>query len=165
MNMVEGKSLGNNTGTQVVEVKEEQKESPRKCSNLCYESSTIRNSQKVETVDLSDASHDLVTADAPCKKTKLDFERIIMGEKLLDLDINAAQRILKQQFPNIHGLESTLYQTKERKLNEDQVKNKIQIIHCLHREHWIVAITTGCEANVVKEYDSFFIQLITQPKR
>ena len=157
MNMVEGKSLGNNTGTQVVEVKEEQKESPRKCSNLCYESSTIRNSQKVETVDLSDVSHDLVTTDdPPCKKTKLDFERIIMGEKLLDLDINAAQRILKQQFPNIHGLESTLYQTKERKLNEDQVKNKIQIIHCLHREHWIVATTMGCEANVVKVYDSFF---------
>ena len=54
-----------------------------------------------------------------CKKTKIDFERIIMGEKLLDLDINAAQRTLKQQFPNIHGLESTLYQAKERKLNED----------------------------------------------
>ena len=67
MNMVEGKSLGNNTGTQVVEVKEEQKESPWECSNFCYESSpgTIRNSQKIETVDLSNASHDLVTADDP----------------------------------------------------------------------------------------------------
>ena len=67
MNMVEGKSLGNSTGTQVVEVKEEQKELPWKCSNLCYENSpvTICNSQKVETVDLSNASHDLVTADDP----------------------------------------------------------------------------------------------------
>ena len=57
MNMVEGKSLRNNTGTQVVEVKKEQKESSWKCSNLCYESSTIHNSQKVEMVDLSNASH------------------------------------------------------------------------------------------------------------
>ena len=39
----------------------------------------------------------------------------------------------------MHGLESTLHQTKERKLDEDQVKNKLQIIHCPHREHWIVA--------------------------
>ena len=89
-------------------MKEEQKESPWKCFNLCYESSPgiIRNSQIVETVDLSNASHDLITADdPPSKKTKLDFKRIIMGEKLLNLDINATQRMLKQQFPNIHGLE------------------------------------------------------------
>ena len=43
MNMVERKSLGNNTGTQVVEVKEEQNESPQKCSNLCYESSPAQS--------------------------------------------------------------------------------------------------------------------------
>ena len=74
---------------------------------------------------MSDASHDLVTADDPiCKKTKLDFERVIMGEKLSDLDINAAQRILKQQFPNVNGLDSTLYQIKERKLTENQVKKQ-----------------------------------------
>ena len=56
----------------------------------------------------------MVTADDPTyKKTKVDFERIIMEEKLLDLDINAAQRTLKQQFPNIHGLESTLSSKRE----------------------------------------------------
>ena len=63
---------------------------------------------------------------------------------------------MNQQFPNVNGLESTLYQIKERKLTENQVKNKIQIIHRLHKEHWIVAITVGCEANVVKVYDSAF---------
>ena len=138
-----------------LEVKEEQKESS---PILCYDSSTICNSQNAEMIDLSKcATDDLVTADdPPCKKIKLDFERIIMGEKLSDLDINAAQRVLKQQFPNIHGLESTLYQMKERRLNEDQVKDKIQIIHCLQRQHWIVATTVGCEANVVKVYDSMF---------
>ena len=126
--------------------------------SLCYDSNTICNSQNAETVDLSKcATDDLVIADdPPCKKIKLDFERIIMGEKLSDMDINAAQRVLNQQFLNIHGLESTLYQMKERRLNEDQVKDKIQIIHWLLRQHWIVATTVGCEANMVKVYDSMF---------
>ena len=31
--------------------------------------------------------------DPTCKKTNLDFERVIMEEKLSDLDINATQRI------------------------------------------------------------------------
>ena len=106
---------------------------------------------------MSDASHDLVTADDPtCKETKLDFERVIRREKLSNLDINAAQRILKHQFPNVNGLESILYQIKERKLTENHVENKIQIIHCLHKEHWIAATTVGCEANVIKVYDLNF---------
>lgn len=153
MKASEGKGVGNdNTNTPVVEVKEEEREEVQKESpNLSSESSTY--SQNAEMVDLSECSTgDLITAaDGPsCKQIRVDFERIIMGEKLSDLDINAAQRILKLQFPNIHGLESTLYQMKERKLNEAQVKNKIQIIHCLQRQHWIVATTVGCEANVVK---------------
>ena len=46
----------------------------------------------------------LAADDPTCKKIKLDFERIIMGEKLPDSDINAAQRVLKLQFLNVHGL-------------------------------------------------------------
>ena len=80
MKTVEEKSLGNNEGTpvlevQVPEVKKEQNksESPRESPSFCYESSAICNSQNIEMIDLSDASHDLVTADDPtCKK---DFER------------------------------------------------------------------------------------------
>ena len=74
---------------QAPEVKEEQNksESPRESPSFFYESSAICNSQNIETIYLSDASHDLVTADdRTCKKTKLDFERVIMGEKLSDLD-------------------------------------------------------------------------------
>ena len=114
MKTVEGKSLGHdNTCTPVLEVKEEQKESPQ--HSVCYDSSAISNSQNAETVDLREcATDDLVTADdPPSKKVKLDFERMVMGEKLSDLGINAAQGILKQPFPNIQGLESTLYQMKE----------------------------------------------------
>ena len=81
----------------MLEVKEEQKESAWESPSLCYDSSTICNSRNA--VDLSECTtDDLVTADdPPC----MDFERIIMGEKLSDLDINATQRILKQQFANM----------------------------------------------------------------
>ena len=40
----------------------------------------------------------------------IDLERIIMGEKLSDLEINIAQRLLKLQFPDLNGLDSTLLQ-------------------------------------------------------
>ena len=32
-----------------------------------------------------------------------------MGERLTDVEINLAQRILKSQFPNVSGLHSTLF--------------------------------------------------------
>ena len=48
------------------------------------------------------------------KKLKLDVKTILMREKLSDLHINTVQKILKIQFPAINGLESTLYQVKER---------------------------------------------------
>ena len=54
-----------------------------------------------------------------------------MGDELSDLHINLAQRILKEQFSHINGLESTLLQGKRRTLTEDMVKNKLLIIHCL----------------------------------
>ena len=36
-----------------------------------------------------------------------------MDAELSDMHINLAQRVLKQQFPNLNGLESTLYQNKQ----------------------------------------------------
>ena len=36
-------------------------------------------------------------------------------------------------------MESTLLQGKSHTLIEDMVKNKLQIIHCLERHHWITA--------------------------
>ena len=34
-----------------------------------------------------------------------------------------------------------LFQDKEQTLTKDNVKNKLQIIHCKQRHHWIVAST------------------------
>ena len=34
--------------------------------------------------------------------------------------------------------------------------NKLQIIHCSERDHWITATTIGCEVGVIKVYDSLY---------
>ena len=60
-----------------------------------------------------------------------------MSDELLDLHINLAQRILKEQFFHINGLESTLLQGKKHTLTDNMAKNKLQIIHCLEQHHWI----------------------------
>ena len=56
--------------------------------------------------DVSDAEE--IACSPAKKKTKLDTERIIMGEELADLEINSAQGMLKEQFHHINGLQSTL---------------------------------------------------------
>ena len=91
------------------------------------------------------------------KRTKyIDTERIIMDEELSDLEINFAQQLLKEQFPKLNGLVPTLYQDKKIKLTEASVRNKIQIIHCKSRHHWVVASTVDCCLGEVKVYDSYY---------
>ena len=102
------------------------------------------------------------------KKQKLDdseIENIIMGVELSDIHINLAQRFLKHQFPGLNGLESTLFQDKEHTLTEDNVKNKLQIIHCKQRHHWIVASTVNGRYEEVVIIDSLFRAIDEETKQ
>jgi len=65
-----------------------------------------------------------------------------MGNELTDLEINFAQQLLKTQFTSINGLESTLHQQLQKNtsaLSKDSIRNRIQILFCQERKHWIVA--------------------------
>ena len=79
-----------------------------------------------------------------------------MGDQLTDLEINYAQQLLKQQCSHINGLCSTLLQERKSNLTRDTVKNRIQIVYCQNRRHWVVATTINSEHNTVKVYDSLF---------
>ena len=74
-----------------------------------------------------------------------ETETISCGGKL-DLHINYAQQLLKEQFPNLNGLQSTLFQSK--KQARGTVKNQLQVIHS-REDHWIVASTVGSKDGVV----------------
>ena len=88
-----------------------------------------------------------------------------MGNKLTDLEINLAQKILRQQF-HVNGLDLTLYQSKQNcRLNPVAITNWLQIIHCRDRNHWILASAIGCEIGTVKIYDSLFRKLDDSTKQ
>ena len=95
--------------------------------------------------------------EPPVKKLRctIDMEGLIMGQKLSDIEMIFSQRL---QFPKIEGLESTLLQGKNH-VSKQTNDNKLQIIHCKERDHWITATTIGCEVGVIKVYDSLFTTL------
>ena len=53
-------------------------------------------------------------------KKLFDFENMIMGAELCDMEINFAQQLLKSQFPKINGMACTLYQEKKTNLTKKQ---------------------------------------------
>ena len=102
---------------------------------------------------------DSIMCSPPKKRSKtFDKEAIVMGNKLTDIEINFAQCLLKAQFKNVRGLESTLLQERNgtSSISKDTIENKIQILFCKERKHWIVASTINCTRNEVKVYDSLF---------
>ena len=105
------------------------------------------------TVGSVDLTLDLTEGDvSPARKKQkvCDIERIIMGEELTDETINHAQRLLKSKY------QSTLLQGNKMALTDTQIHNKVQIIHCRRRNHWIAATSVNCKEGEVKIYDSVF---------
>ena len=94
--------------------------------------------------------------EEPPHKKVICAEQLIFGEKLSDLDINLAQRLLKAQFPQLQGLQSTLLQDNKITVSDKSVQNKLQIIHCKDRDHWVVGTTIGCDKDEMKIYDSYY---------
>lgn len=95
--------------------------------------------------------------EPPKKKIKLsisnsDLDTFNSGEKLSDIPINLTQQLLKNQFPSVNGLQSTLLQSKPR--TGESPDNQLQIIHS-RGDHWIVASTIGC-TDTVCVYDSVY---------
>ena len=104
----------------------------------------------------------------PAKKLKLiskefEGEEIIMGNELSDQHINKAQNLLKVQFPQLNRLTSSLLQAKELQPT-GSVKNKVQIIHCSERHHWVVATTVNCRDGQVLVIDSVYRSLDDETK-
>ena len=87
------------------------------------------------------------------KLTVADRDAIMGGQRLNDLVINFAQKVLKLQFPNMKGFQSTLLQEKKRKCSFEQ--GRVQIVHS-HRNHWIVATSIKSTSRDVKGYDSIY---------
>ena len=108
-----------------------------------------------DVIEMLTSDEDEVEPLAKKLRCTIDIERVIMDQKLSDIEINFSQRLLKAQFPEITGLESTLLQGKSH-VSKEPNHNKLQIIHCEKRDHWITATTIGCEVGVIKVNDSLY---------
>ena len=84
-----------------------------------------------------------------------DKEILQKGDERSDKHIQFAQKLIKEQFPLINGLCSTLLQDRYYSF----LKNSVQIIHCVQRHHWIAASNIGCLGSSVNVYDSLFNDL------
>ena len=88
-----------------------------------------------------------------CKKQRQD---LISGKELCDLHVNAFQNILKSQFPEIKGLQSTLLQRKKPISKIDLAAGKVlQIVHM--PSHWV---TYQLFTSEVYFYDSAYSSVL-----
>ena len=78
----------------------------------------------------------------------IDYQEAL---ELRESIINAAQRLLKSQFPNLEGLGLTF----EKPPCTDWVNNYIQILHC-RGNNWIAISTIGCDNAKIHAYDSLY---------
>ena len=102
--------------------------------------------------DLEPKSKRVRSSDRAYVLSYADKETIMNGQELNDLHIHMAQKLLSSQYPNISGLQTTLYQYKQPLASS---KNAIQIIH-VQGNHWITISTINCEEGEVGVYDSLY---------
>ena len=90
-----------------------------------------------------------------------DKQQLLNGKELTDKHINSACALLREQYPEIGGIQLTLYQQCDRALK--QPKHAIQILH-IQPNHWAVISTLGCEENIIEYYDSLFTNMSLSTK-
>ena len=125
-------------------------------ANLTGPTAIVLNDHNEVTDNSLNHSAVWVTFDR-CSLLVSDRITIETGKQLSDKHINLAQRMIKNQFPSVGGLKSTLLQMT--KVKGQRTANSIQIVHCKKREHWIVVSTKWSKSSQVMVYDSVFTKL------
>ena len=85
--------------------------------------------------------------------TEWNKNLILQGERLNDMHIYFAQRILKNHFTNLSGLQSTLLLTESCRLSNANMY--LQILHD-RDSHWIVVSTIGSKLPKTYIYNSMY---------
>jgi hypothetical protein len=102
--------------------------------------------------------HFVLTSEANPNPEKLSSTVLEKDFWLSDEHIDHAQWLLQQHFAGCNGLHSLLaFEGKTPKIQRGQ-KEFVQIIN-VGRKHWVTVTNIGCEDNVVKVYDSKYMEL------
>ena len=87
-------------------------------------------------------------------KDKVDLETDSLW--LNDRHMNAAQKLLHEQFPTVSGLADTVLLS-QGKCKYDPT-NAVQILH-MRGNHWVCVSTIGCPPDTIDVYDSLYSSL------
>ncbi|XP_047127898.2 uncharacterized protein LOC124808826 [Hydra vulgaris] len=105
-------------------------------------------------ITIKDNSQELYVLNLCCPITRQDLSTICNNEMLTDNIINAAQKMLLQQYPNTKGLQDPIL---GQNLSFAILKNEefVQVLHdgCAH---WFAISTVRCEPGHVFVMDSHF---------
>ena len=94
---------------------------------------------------------DTVLRISDVRISQTDMEQLKPGQWLNTSLINAGQALLRERFPEVHGLHDVLL---SKTLSfQAQDCEFIQILNCANR-HWVCISTIGCKPQVVNVYDS-----------
>ena len=89
--------------------------------------------------------------------TRKDLQLLLNGKELTDQHVNAFQSLLKNQFPQICGLQNTHFQTKKTLQHNRLEGMSLQIIH-VRKSHWAALQLSGSEICL---YDSAYMSTST----
>ena len=95
-----------------------------------------------------------------------DKDEIVGYKELGDKIIESAQNILKNQFPDFNGFQSTIFKQNLKHFKKVD-KNKIQILHRgdIKSGHWFTIATVDCKKGTINSYDSIYNDLDKESKQ
>ena len=86
-----------------------------------------------------------------------DKDEIVGHKELGDKIIESAQNILRNQFPDFNGFQSTIFKQNLKHFNKVD-KNMTQILHRgdIKSEHWFTISTVDCKEGTINWHDSIY---------
>ena len=170
--MLVPKSVRNNSGLKIkasvldVGVIDTSNTNKSKVSQLMNKSKPIDEKVKAKSIskDTVEMLSDMENDEDPLLKKKLycgqstGFEQIIFWETFRP-GYKLGSTFTKSAIPTATRVTINSITRKEITVNDKSIQNKIQIIHCKEREHWVVGTTIGCDKDKMKIYNTLHMLL------
>ena len=132
----------------------------KKAKNLIESTLCVEVSEVPLTVNATTAVNPAEERNIEDVQEPGEMSPVIIPEDKAEEDVRSPQKKRAKCTTTIkstvYKTKFTLYQEKRVQLTESLIQNKVQIIYCKTRHHWIAASTVNCATGEVRVYDSIF---------
>ena len=144
------------------------------CSQLCHPKHTCTNTTQDPVAESVTINVSDVSEKSPPQDTKwvqfgfitltTSHKKILQskGQWLDDSIMTAAQNLLKEQFPQVGGLQPPILGDT---LSMEPTRGEFIQVLCIRQNHWICISNMGCQHSTVKVYDSLHGRLDDHTKK